>query len=93
MTLSSMMNSVRDYAKEDVLGYMGLQVKRTPTEKILGALAFFGAGLVVGVGTALLLTPKSGPEVRKAITDAVPFGHGNGNATSRYNGKEGFPTT
>jgi len=38
------------------------------SETILPALAIFSAGLVVGASVALLVTPKSGPELRDQIS-------------------------
>lgn len=43
------------------------------------ALAFLG-GALAGAGAALLLAPRSGPETRKRITDAV---HRSGDQVAR----------
>ncbi|WP_437923598.1 YtxH domain-containing protein [Sorangium sp. So ce291] len=48
---------------DDVLGWVGLARKRSP----LTTLAFFGAGIAVGAGVAALLSPTSGPALRREI--------------------------
>ena len=50
--------------KDDFLGILGLQTKHSFTHQLLGTLGTFGIGLLVGAGVALLLTPKSGSELR-----------------------------
>ena len=40
------------------------QTRRTNADKVLPALALFGAGLMVGVGLGLILAPSSGSELR-----------------------------
>jgi hypothetical protein len=48
---------------DDVLGWVGLSRKRSP----LTALGLFGAGLAVGAGVALLLSPTSGEALRREL--------------------------
>ena len=48
---------------DDVLGWVGLARKRSP----LTTLAFFGAGIAVGAGVAVLLSPTSGEALRRDI--------------------------
>ncbi|WP_437274825.1 YtxH domain-containing protein [Sorangium sp. So ce375] len=48
---------------DDVLGWVGLSRKRSP----LTALGLIGAGVVVGAGAALLLSPTSGEALRREI--------------------------
>ncbi len=55
-------------SKDDILEKLGLQTKTSTGEWLLGALGFFGIGLVVGAATALLLAPKSGRELRGDIS-------------------------
>ena len=48
---------------DDVLGWVGLSRKRSP----LTAIGLFGAGVAVGAGAALLLSPTSGEALRREI--------------------------
>ena len=58
------MNDLRDLSKDDVLSALGLTSKPSTSERLLGTLAVFGVGLLVGAGAALLLAPKSGEALR-----------------------------
>ncbi len=40
-------------------------------DRVLPALAVFGAGLLVGVGAALVLAPKPGRELRQDVARTV----------------------
>ena len=55
-----------DLDKEDLLDMVGLESRRSQTEKLVPALALFGAGVLVGVGLGLMLAPKPGRELRDA---------------------------
>ena len=55
----------------DVLDKLGLQPRMTAADYMLPALGVFGAGALMGAGLALMLTPKSGRELRSDITDAA----------------------
>ncbi len=72
-------DDIRSFSAEDILGALGLEKRRSPAEKMLPMIGIFGAGLLVGAGVALLLSPKSGREVRDAI----------GGAVSRFTAREG----
>ncbi|WP_437605352.1 YtxH domain-containing protein [Sorangium sp. So ce834] len=52
---------------DDVLGWVGLARKRSP----LTTLAFFGAGIAVGAGVAMLLSPTSGEALRRDILNRL----------------------
>jgi YtxH-like protein len=53
--------------KDDVLSAIGLATRRTATERFVFAAGLVGLGLVVGVGGALLLAPKSGRVLREDL--------------------------
>lgn len=53
-----------DLDKDDLLDLVGLESRRTTTDKLVPALALFGAGVLVGVGLGLMLAPKPGRELR-----------------------------
>jgi YtxH-like protein len=61
------LSDVSNLSKEDIFSVVGLASKRSTTERVLGALGFFGVGLLVGAGAALLLAPKSGQGLREDI--------------------------
>ena len=63
MTLDALKNLNRD----DILGAMGLETKRSTTGMLAGSLAVFGVGLLVGAAAALLLAPKAGEELREDV--------------------------
>jgi gas vesicle protein len=52
---------------EELLRAIGLQRARSHGGEMLGGMALFGAGMLVGVGLALLFAPTSGAEVREQI--------------------------
>jgi hypothetical protein len=56
-------------ATDEIMRALGLQQRRQGGTEIVGSLALFGAGLLVGAGLALLLAPTSGRELREEITD------------------------
>lgn len=55
----------------DVLSKFGLQPRMTATDYVLPALGVFGVGALMGAGLALMLTPKSGRELRGDISTAA----------------------
>jgi hypothetical protein len=79
------MRDLRDLSKEDILAAMGLAPKPTTTSWLLGTLGVFGLGILVGAGTALLLAPKPGRELRRTITDRLA-------TTARQVSPNGGPT-
>jgi len=52
---------------EELLRAIGLQRSSTNGGELLGGVAVFGAGMLVGAGLALLFAPSSGAEVREQI--------------------------
>lgn len=65
--VTGIMSVVRALGVDDALGWMGLRRRRDP----LRSFVLFGAGLAVGVGVAVLVTPKSGPQLRRMIERGV----------------------
>jgi hypothetical protein len=61
------LRDLRDMDKDDFLGLVGLQTKRSFTSELLGTMGTFGIGLLVGAGIALMLAPKPGRELRQDI--------------------------
>lgn len=56
-----------DLTKEDVLAAVGLSIRRSTTERVLSAVGFLGAGLLLGAAVGLLLAPKSGKGLREDV--------------------------
>jgi len=61
------MQDIKNLDKDDLLGMLGLQAKRSDTSRVLTTLGTFGIGLIVGAGVALLLAPKAGSELRQDL--------------------------
>ena len=53
--------------KDELLGVLGLQSRRGPTDVLLPALGAFTVGVLVGAGIGLLLAPKPGPQLRDEL--------------------------
>ena len=68
------LQDLRDMDKDDFLGMIGLQSKRSFTNELLGTLGTFGIGLLVGAGVALLLAPKPGRDLRQDIRAKIRNG-------------------
>jgi gas vesicle protein len=63
--------NIRDLSKDDILAAFGLASKRSMTQRLLGMLGTFGVGVLVGAGTALLLAPKSGQDLREDLGQRI----------------------
>jgi hypothetical protein len=63
-----------DVDKEDLLDLIGLEERRSSTDKLVPALALFGAGVLVGVGLGLMLAPKPGRELRQDVKQKLNRG-------------------
>lgn len=55
-----------DFNKKDILSALGLE---TESNFWTAALAGFGVGCLVGAAVAIMVTPKSGRELRSDIMD------------------------
>ena len=53
-----------DVSKDDLLEVMGLESRRTAGDKMVTALAIFGAGVLLGAGLGLMFAPKTGSDLR-----------------------------
>jgi gas vesicle protein len=61
------LSDLKDLNKDDILAALGLETKTGLSQRLLGTLGIFGAGLLVGAGVALMLAPKSGTELREDL--------------------------
>jgi gas vesicle protein len=76
------LQDLKDMDKDDFLGLVGLQTKRTFTSELLGTLGTFGIGLLVGAGIALLLAPKPGRDLRHDLRAKIRRGKADGEEKS-----------
>ncbi|MBE2249235.1 MAG: YtxH domain-containing protein [Myxococcus sp.] len=60
--------------KDDLLDLIGLEERRSSSDKLVPALALFGAGVLVGVGLGLMLAPKPGRELRQDVKQKLQKG-------------------
>ncbi len=70
----SLKNRLPDVDREDLLDLIGMESRRSSAEKVLPALALFGAGVAVGVGIGLMLAPRSGSELRGELKSKLGRG-------------------
>jgi hypothetical protein len=73
-TMLKSLRKLADVDKDDVLELIGLEERRTATDKLVPALALFGAGVLVGVGLGLMLAPKPGRELRADVKQRLQKG-------------------
>lgn len=66
MNMRKYMSNMREVDTDDVLGLIGLQ-RRSGSDWIYPMLAGVGAGLAIGAGLALFLTPYRGEEIRQRV--------------------------
>jgi gas vesicle protein len=83
------LQDLKDMDKDDFLGLLGLQSKRSFTGELLGSLGTFGIGLLVGAGVALLLAPKPGRDLRQDIRTKIRRGKPDGEGASHDAASEG----
>jgi hypothetical protein len=65
------LRKLKGMKKDDILGMLGLETRRSTGGWIAGALGTFGVGMLVGAGVALLLAPKTGRELRTDLRDRL----------------------
>lgn len=65
---------IPDVDRDDLMGAVGLESRRSTAEKIVPALAIFGAGVILGVGIGMMMAPKAGSELRSDIRSRLHRG-------------------
>jgi hypothetical protein len=64
--------SLQSLSADDLLEALGLQRRRSLFETTLvPSVAMFAAGAVVGAAAAVLLTPKTGPAMRRELSEGA----------------------
>ncbi len=68
MTIDMLLRQLtKNFNINDLLGGVGLAPKRSAASYILPSIGLLSLGAIIGGACALLLTPKSGPELRGQI--------------------------
>ena len=65
------LQSLQSFSGDDILAALGLEKRRTNIDVLLPSVALFAAGAIVGAAAAVLLTPKTGPALRRELTDGA----------------------
>ncbi|PZR09855.1 MAG: hypothetical protein DI536_21205 [Archangium gephyra] len=65
---------IPDVDKDDVLDLIGLESRRSTGDKLVPALAIFGAGVLVGAGLGLLFAQKPGKKLRGELRERINKG-------------------
>lgn len=73
-TVLKAIRKLADVDRDDVLELVGLEERRSTSDKMVPALALFGAGVLVGVGVGLLLAPKPGKQLRSDVKQRLSRG-------------------
>jgi len=65
------LQNMKNFSKADALAAIGLALKPSAGRWLAGTLSVWGLGVIVGAAAALLLTPRSGQEMREDLVDKV----------------------
>ena len=65
------LSSLQNLSGDDILEAIGLERRRTISDAVIPSLALFAAGALVGAAAAVLLTPKTGQQLRRELTDGA----------------------
>ena len=66
------LQSIRGFSGDDILAALGLEKRRSGmSTTVVPSLAIFTAGALVGAAAAVLLTPKTGPQLRRELSDGA----------------------
>lgn len=67
------LSSLQNLSGDDILAVLGLEKRRSynTASAIVPPLAIFTVGALVGAAAAVLLTPKTGQQLRRELTDGA----------------------
>jgi hypothetical protein len=67
------LSSLQSFSGDDILAALGLEKRRSysSASALVPPLAIFTAGALVGAAAAVLLTPKTGPQMRRELSDGA----------------------
>jgi gas vesicle protein len=63
--------NIKEFTKADALAAIGLAMKPSAGRWLAGTLSVWGLGVIVGAAAALLLTPRTGREMRDELSEKV----------------------
>ena len=63
--------ALRRLETNDLLGLIGVERRRSAAQSILPAVGWVSLGAAVGAGTALLVAPSSGAQLRQRLSERV----------------------
>ena len=63
--------TVRHIDSDEILDRVGLERKSSVLEKVITTFGIFGAGMVIGAGVGLLVSPVAPEDVRKKIAEGA----------------------
>jgi hypothetical protein len=63
--------AVHGFELNDLLGWVGLERRRSTSATILPAIGFVTLGAAIGAGIALLVAPSSGTDLRRRLSGHV----------------------
>jgi len=67
----SRLNPLREVDPVEMMRRLGVEPRRSATERALPPAAGFGVGFIVGMGVGVLLAPKAGKELRDDLRAAI----------------------
>jgi gas vesicle protein len=65
------LQDITEMTKDDALAAIGLAIKPSAGQWLVGTLSVLGIGVIVGAAAALLLAPSSGQDLREDLADKV----------------------
>ena len=65
------LDQIRSLDKDDLLGLLGLETRRTMVDYIVPGLVVLSVGVAVGAGIGLLLAPRPGKELREDLSKRI----------------------
>jgi hypothetical protein len=67
------LSSLQNFSGDDILAALGLEKRRSynTAAALVPPIALFAAGALVGAAAAVLLTPKTGPQMRRELSDGA----------------------
>jgi hypothetical protein len=65
------LDQIRSLDKNDLLGLLGLETRRTMVDYLVPGLVVLTVGVAVGAGLGLLLAPRTGKDMREDLSKRI----------------------